>query len=1268
MENTFKLATARIHHGENGAVCGAGFLITPQYVVTCAHVVTAALDHQQQHAAISNRLVDLDFPFRQASQRVQAELALLLPPLSDSNAQPQASEDIAVLRLLNPLELTPNELPFLLAEPLPVGTIADSFGFPHGHDRGTPVRGKVAGGIAGGCVIIEAEKDYGYFVAQGFSGAPVWSVEAGGIFGMIVSADVSRHAAYLIPADILVERISRVQSFVKQAKVYLPQLANLSQKQTDECPYRGLEVFEEKHAHLFFGRDGFADALLQKVQQHSFVTVVGPSGSGKSSIVRAGLLPRLRREHSTQSLWGTVIFTPGKTPFYNLAFALVSTWENKLDKTEQLLRSEKLGAGLANGKIRLEAAFDFALKSFAGANKLLVVIDQFEEPFTLTNERERKAFVESLLSVSTLPQTTIVLTLRADFWGQAVGFSRELGELITQEPLNILPMNRSELCEAIEMPACRAGLRFEDGLIERILDAVENQPGHLPLLQFALKELWCNRRFQLLCHKGYEEIGEIKGAIGQRAEHEFNQLPRSLQKVAEGVLTRLVHVADVTEEGGDTRQRLRLNGLDEDSSRVIKAFTDARLLVTNRVEVKLEATGKIYSEEIAEVAHEALIRNWQRLRELLNRDRQFFLWRQSLGLMLNEWQRTKRDNGVLLRGALLDEAKSWDKEREKDLNQQERKFIQQSELAMKKPLRRLAIAVVVSIALTLAGLGWKRWDDRDESQINKLISQSFELVKPEINKNQGADFLDAKMFFQSLVISGRLSELLNAAKQIPENGDRFLIFFSITEALFKIERPIEALLVADEALKAAGEVEDEFTRFNEMFDIVNLLIKNGKTNEAQMAAIQILKAARGFSSPSLRSHVMEKIVEPLLKTGNTKDAHLAAHEAFKAAKGIGDLTTRSQMMANIIEPLTRAGKTQEAQIATSEALQAASDIENISACSQVTASLVEPLAKGGKTNEAQMATSAALEIASKINNSSELSWTMANIAERLAKGGKPNEAKIAAKAALTAADKVRKPSNRSWCLATIVEPLAKGGQTDQVKIAINQAIKESSSDADQQIAVRSEIQRALENVDIVETDLVNEARTLAEALDDAKRRSFALASIVSKLANAGKVNEAEQVAQEINDEAIHSKAMADIIDKLPIESEGDLGKAVDKVNTIRLAYFHSIALSQITGLLIKNGNYKQAKELLNDAIQYAAKTTGRENSKCLARIAKGLAKLHLYKQARETANRCSFLTDRFAAYAAILQAYQIEHHPKHAKLFDELNEEVSNNNSKQAIR
>jgi WD40 repeat protein len=437
------------------------------------------------------------------------------------------------------------------------------------------------------------------------------------------------------------------------------------------CPYRGLRAFREEDAGLFFGREAFQSRLLHAVLTGRVAAVVGPSGSGKSSAVYAGLTPLLRRQRPPAPIWDLVSFTPGNRPFHRLGASLIPFLEQDKSEVDRLEQAQKLGDGLASGVLSLEGVVEDVLSKSHGTSRLLIVIDQFEELFTPANAGSRTRLVGMLLNALESSPLTLLFTLRGDFYGDAIGLSRELSDSLEKGIVNLVPMTRQELEASTVKPAQRVGLSFEPGLVNRILDDVGEAPGRLPLLEFALTELWTKRKGRLMTHAAYDEFGGVAKAITRRADTEFARLTADQQTTARKVFTRLVQVAGPEEDGKNTLQRVKLIDINPAARPVLTTFADARLLVTARDEA---------GEEIVEIAHVALIEEWTLLRSWLRDDRRFLEWRQRLQERVADWERGKRDEGGLLHGALIAEAERWLAERPGDLRQRDSAYIEASRL------------------------------------------------------------------------------------------------------------------------------------------------------------------------------------------------------------------------------------------------------------------------------------------------------------------------------------------------------------------------------------------------------------------------------------------------------------------------------------------------------------------------------------------------------------------------------------------------------------
>ena len=480
-----------------------------------------------------------------------------------------------------------------------------------------------------------------------------------------------------------------------------------------ESPYRGLAAFREADAPFFFGREEFTNRLETAVRQSSMVAViVGSSGTGKSSTVFAGLLPRLRDDGH----WLISDFRPSEDPFRAMAQALLPLFEPKLEGPDLLPAIEQLANSLHQGE---EPLFHLAERVLIGsrqANQLLVLVDQFEELYTLCPDPDlRRRFLEVLLTAvkegkySSISPFVLLLTLRADFMGQALTY-RPFADALQENSLILGPMNQEELRAAIEKPAQKQGAAFEAGLVPRILNDVGQEPGNLPLLEFALTLLWERLDQGWLTHQAYETLGRVEGALARHAEEVIEQFTTKEHKLAQQVFIQLVQPGEGTE---DTKRVAKRADLDDQGWSLVQRLASARLVVTSHS----DAQG-----ETVELVHEALISGWKRLRGWMEEDRAFRTWQEGLRAAIRGWESSDRDEGALLRGAPLAQAETWLAAKAQFISQLERSYIQESlDLRARKQTRRerrrrivitaLGVGLIFAILLTaLTGTQWQRAD------------------------------------------------------------------------------------------------------------------------------------------------------------------------------------------------------------------------------------------------------------------------------------------------------------------------------------------------------------------------------------------------------------------------------------------------------------------------------------------------------------------------------------------------------------------------------
>ncbi|HAT14592.1 MAG TPA: hypothetical protein DCS91_14415 [Microcoleaceae bacterium UBA11344] len=498
-------------------------------------------------------------------------------------------------------------------------------------------------------------------------------------------------------------------------------------------PYQGLSAFREEDAEFFFGQEKFVHNLVEVTHKQPLVAIVGPSGSGKSSVVFAGLIPKLRKEGN----WLIASFRPGKEPFEPLAFALVRLLEPEAGETQQLRETMGLAGDLRNGRITLQQVVSRILANNPD-QRLLLVADQFEELYTLCQvKEEQERFADGLLTAIAQQNITLVVTLRADFYGYVLSYRPFRDALQEYTPQLLSSMKREELQAAIELPAQKSEVQLEPQLTQRILDDVGQEPGNLPLLEFALTRLWEKQINRELTHQAYEEIGGVKKAIANHAEQVYQQLSETEKKQAQRIFVQLVRPGEGTE---DTRRVATRAEVGEDNWNLVSylAGYQARLVVTGRQEPE--------DEDTVEVVHEALIREWGTLREWINANRQFRTWQERLKVALREWKNHNHETGGLLRGAPLGVAEDWLRKRADEMTQEERDFIEVSvkernrEKQERKRGRRLQIiglsgfSAIAAIALGLAGVAGIGWWKVAINQINSLAQGSDALLNLDGSK------------------------------------------------------------------------------------------------------------------------------------------------------------------------------------------------------------------------------------------------------------------------------------------------------------------------------------------------------------------------------------------------------------------------------------------------------------------------------------------------------------------------------------------------------
>lgn len=525
-------------------------------------------------------------------------------------------------------------------------------------------------------------------------GPPAAGDDAAPELRTVLAAALSADLDHPVTVDHVVRAVRRVAGGVEDVSDVAPlPLAEVRN------PYKGLHAFRRTDAADFHGRDDLVARLVDAVANHRLVTLVGPSGSGKSSVARAGLLPRMPELSDRPILFTEML--PGTDPFAELETALLRIAVHRPDAMLTDLTAD------AGGLARVAAQ----IVPNPG-HRILLVIDQFEELFSLVDDIAlRTRFLDALVHAVTAEdgRVAVVATLRADFFDRPLEHPH-FGELLRRGLVPVAMPGSEEMARAIARPAHAVGLELEPGLTDTIVADVADQPGGLPLLQYTLTELVATRQSNRLTLDDYHRTGGVAGALGQRAEQLYLDLDDDARAAVRQVFLRLVTVGD---GGDDVRRRVRRSelialGVDRAAlERVLAQYGRHRLLSFDRDPVSRGPT--------VEVAHEALLREWDRLRAWIRTRRGDLVVHRRLAAAVEDWERSGRDASYLAQGGRLAQFETAVSDGDLSLTRPERDFLaasrarrtaaQQREARNARRLRRiLASVTLLAVVAVIAGV------------------------------------------------------------------------------------------------------------------------------------------------------------------------------------------------------------------------------------------------------------------------------------------------------------------------------------------------------------------------------------------------------------------------------------------------------------------------------------------------------------------------------------------------------------------------------------
>ncbi|MBN0048201.1 trypsin-like peptidase domain-containing protein [Streptomyces actuosus] len=706
-DDALNAAVARIR-GENGAIAGAGVLVTPDRLLTCAHVVSDALGRKRHLNVAVGTTVLVDFPLADGArgQEFTAKVERWIPE------EPKQCGDLAVLRLR---DAVPGTCPLPMADSddlsrRPVRVV----GFPDGEPGVIWHRGELSGKSEGDWVQLSRADIRTAHVTEGFSGSPVWDEQRGAAVGIVAAAQ-SKHD-------------DTQQAFGISVKSVLQKLPGLARALTQD-PFRGLATFQENHEEIFFGRsDDIKKVVTALKGDHPAVILCGPSGCGKSSLTLAGVVPKMRRDKE-DGPYDAVVVNAGAdgTLLSGLAtdlYEAVRTRRYGDPRVENVAQVEGWLAdrGLVDTLNRLRGK---------AGGKYIVVLDQAEALLDRTEAEIDEAARLLFPRGGTGTASRLLVTLRSDFMDAALKHPR-LGPLLRDSrTLPLTPMSRDQLKEVINKPLEKApAVAYDPGLAQRILDDACGQPENLPLLGFLLRQLWDDQFAGRLRMTTYEAMHGVKGALAEHCNQAWKQCVGENEKVAAARLLRgLVRVLPGSET--PLRRRVTREEAGEEAWKLARSFADRRLLVLR---------GGKGEPQTAELAHEMLINVWPALRKQVQEDDKFLAGRAELNHDRDRWTKQGR-SGTLLPGAMqLVAIKGWLKDRESELSEEEREFLaraRQRQRAYRARIRTawtaaaMVLALIASLGTLLAYQRRVSTQREAESRSRLLASYSAEVAKQD---------------------------------------------------------------------------------------------------------------------------------------------------------------------------------------------------------------------------------------------------------------------------------------------------------------------------------------------------------------------------------------------------------------------------------------------------------------------------------------------------------------------------------------------------------
>ena len=914
-------------------------------------------------------------------------------------------------------------------------------------------------------------------------------------------------------------------------------------------PYKGLKAFEPEDADHFFGRDQILVELNKELEETNLLLLLGASGSGKSSVVRAGLIPLLQRRYGRRLV--SLMLTPDRDPFESFYASLLSSGCKQ--SQVQIVRTGQVNTLSQAVKI---------LREKEPEAFLLIFIDQFEELFTVSEPEKRDRFIQDVcqlskeLSKKKIPNVKIVATMRSDFLNYLDPSPANLLAKLTEKhrPL-ITQMQPDQLRLAIEQPAAQHGVVFEAGLVEEIIKNVQGQAGYLPLLQYTLDLLWKSEekngglQDRTLNTRSYREAGGVREALQCHADEIYANLSKTQQLAAQRIFLRLVAING--DEAGETewkpvRHRAsRAQFGDGVEQEVLAMLIDQKLLVSDASVQAVARQQRKVQDSTVEIAHEILLTAWTTLKAWIQENHKSITLRNRLNDDVKIWQKTKEDSD-LWSGAKLTQVVEL--RRDSTFQQvlggfsdKEQEFIRASLALRQRGKQRIYLGLgAIGSALFLVAVFWGWWNYTTSGQLTQirrnLTNVSQQISTPEYQSQAAIAFAKDENPAQSLGLANQI--------QYPDAKASALI--TIAEVYRRLDQPQLAANLLEKVLTADNQSQDSGVKASALITSVEVYRRIGQPQRAADLLEKALNSANQLQNPDELGTLAEAVIKldqpqlgadlkALINSANQRQGlvYVGRVTPSPISPPYESFSDKLTALSALAEAIIKLDQSQLAADLLKDLINSANQLPYDHEKARLLSTLAEAIIKLDQPQVADDLLRDLIDSAEPLRDSRGRVQIWSAIAKVHSNFNRPQEAAAWFKYSIDFANRSPSPQVKADTLSTIAEAYSKLDQTQPAADLLKQALDSASliEDARYKATTLSAITEAYSKLDQTQpaTDLLKQALDSANLIGNADAKATALISIAEAAANFNNWGQALKVTQQCPSDECKVESLAKVL-------------------------------------------------------------------------------------------------------------------------------------------